>query len=169
MTDLNPKIDFEVTDFNNPNILVIIDNSNWGAIKEKRSVIEILRPGYVEPFIDYFNKYKYIANNSIFGATCDDCDDVQPMSDGVYTITIKGSPDAFSKTKYFFKTSTIDLEIAEMYVKKGINDKAFKSKIQKVEYLLTFASSHVKVGDLNTAGVFYNKARKELDKLKNCK
>jgi hypothetical protein len=170
MSELNPKIDFEVLDNGNPNLIIVIDTSNWGAIEDKPSIIEITKPGYSDPIVLYYDKHKTtVLGSSILDASCSTCDDSEGMlPDGVYVITVKGSPDSYYNTKYFLKTSSIELEIAELYITKGVSDIALKNELSKIDYFLTIAKSFVKKGDFNSAGIYYDKAKNEINRISNC-
>lgn len=170
-------IDFHVTDNNDPRVLNVIDASYWRHIENKPSIIEITLPGDNEPIVHYFTKKQVnLFNSSNLNLNCPDgCEDVQliDLPDGIYIITLKGSPDTFFKTRKFLKTSKFQLELDQIYINMGLecekeNIEAI-DKVNKINLLLAATEAHVRHDNICKANETFTIATDMLEDLKNCK
>lgn len=170
---LKPNIDFHI--HSDPYWLRVADYSIWSLIEDKPSIIEITLPGYSTKVIEYFDKYKTNGFNSLtLKINCDgDCGDTEKVTlpDGIYEITVKGSPDKFNKTYHYLKTDMLQLDldkvIIEAFEEGCIND--ISNKLTEIELLLEGARSYIRYDNLQIAGNMYQKASGLVEKLKDCK
>lgn len=168
------RINFQIYDSKDPNEIIIIDTSDWGPILDKPSIIEIIVPGDDEPMTHYYDKNSInILNSHNLGLSCLECgdDELAPLPDGVYQITVKGSPDNFKESRLYLKTtgiqSEIDSKILEDYSDcDNCNDDV--SKYIKYNDLIEVARAFVRKGFLCEAQEIIEKISKLINK-KNCK
>lgn len=164
------RVDFIVT--STPYILSVSDTSKWGPIANKATIIEIVRPGYTEPSTFYFEQGKNnIYNSNLLGANCQDCGDLVTMTDGIYKITVKGSPDSQFKEDYYLKTDLFEMELDKLLVYNLENDnytESFKFQFSRVEFLLKSAEAHMRCDNVRKASDLFQLAESELEDLKNC-
>ena len=170
------RVDFDILNTGNPYFLSLFDTSNWGVIEDKPAIIEITKPGEEVPVTFYFDK-KAVNNfnsNKLEEVCLDDCNypDLVLLSDGLYIITLKGSPDKFYKTRMHLKTDSFDLELSKLFTKyfskcESNNDEIFK-KITEIKFLIQGAKSAIRFSNITLANSLWEKAVDRLDKLKNC-
>ena len=175
MKDTN--LDFQVYDSRDPNTFIVLDTSYWGIIQDKPSIIEIITPGETYPAIQYYSKNSVnIFNSENLGLSCSDCDKkYNELPDGVYEITIKGSPDSFNKSRAYLRTTKLQLELDKRYIALSLeceSDKDVCNQINKLDYinlLLRSSEANVRYGNNCVGNELLQKAIKLLDKLKTCK
>lgn len=168
------KIDFTVLPSYDPYTLFIVDNSYWLHIEEKPSIIEIKVPGTSKPVVNYFDKRAINNFNSInLALTCPTCDDLDfsELPDGIYDITLKGSPSTFFKNKKYLRTVRLELELSEQLIKanmgcEGSINKELKNKLTDIYMLIESAKANVFYDNLQTAQNEYKKAEQKLKNLK---
>lgn len=115
----NIHIDFQVYDSNDPKKIIILDTSIWALIEDKPAIIEVISPGEKRPVVHYYTKNGITILNSVnLGLNCGECgDEFFDLPDGVYEITVKGSPDKFNKKRYYLKTTTLLNKIDDALLK----------------------------------------------------
>jgi|TARA_R110000868_G_scaffold74337_2_gene214909 hypothetical protein len=109
------NLDFQVLSAGDPKILVVMDTSVWGAIEDKPSVIDIIVPGSTKTRTYNFVKGKSNVFNSS-NLLISPVGQYKELADGIYRITIKGSPDSNCKQRDFLKTDKIRLLIGDLYL-----------------------------------------------------
>lgn len=167
-------IDFEVIESYDPRVIRILDSSIWQHIENKPSAIDITIPGSKIPVKHYFTKNQFNTFNSInlnIDCTTSDCGcegtEYSFLPDGVYIITVKGSPSKFFKTKSYLKTSSTRLEIDKLYLKSQLPCEGNKNKtdhIEKMYSLIDMAESLVRLDDTCTAQEILFKVQRMLEK-----
>lgn len=176
MSQIN--IDFQILTNYNPKYLVIVDTSDWQNLLGKPAIIEIITPGFSEPVVHYYDQEKVNVFNSVnLGLNCTNCgikeQDFNDLPDGIYQITVKGSPSNFQKTRHFLKNDSLRLKLDEAFMKINFSckdfDKNLMDKIQKIDFLIKGAEAHVRLGNQCEAQDLMFRAEKEINKLKNCK
>lgn len=176
MSDIN--IDFQVITTFNPKYLIVLDTSDWQLLKGKTTIIEITLPGFSEPVVHYMDQGVVNSFNSFnLGLNCTNCgekeENLNELPDGVYKITVKGSPSHFQETKYFLKNDNIRLKLDNAFMKFNFLcnefDKNLLEKIQNIDFLMKAAESSVRLGHHCEAQELMFRAEKEINKLKNCK
>jgi hypothetical protein len=155
--------------------LNVIDFSNWQLIKDKPSIIEVTLPGYENPVVRYFDKNKNnILNSIILGVSCETCptDEQQTLEDGIYIITVKGSPEKYKKTLKYLKTDLFRMRLNKLYISSDCNcvksDPNIFQKIVEVEFMLKGAEAHLAFDMEKEAGMLFKQAQTLLDDLLAC-
>lgn len=176
MSQIN--IDFQVTSIFNPKYLIVVDTSDWQLIKGKTSIIEITLPGFKDPVTLYYGQNQVNSFNSIqLGLNCQGCEikdeNLHDLPDGIYKITVKGSPSKFQFTRKFLKTDNIRLELDKLFINLGLGcaipNKECLDLIQRIDFFLKSAESNMREGNECEAQELLFKAEKEINKLKKCK
>lgn len=171
------NIDFQVLDTRDPRIISIMDSSTWGHIVNKPSIIEIVMPGERNPIVHYFMKKQINIFNSInLALNCvSECGEAEllDLPDGIYTITVKGSPDSFSMTRKYLRTTQTQLELDKLFIRLNllcqrgdIND---LKAITDIMLLLKAAEANVRFDNIETAQKLFFKVQDLITDLKNCK
>lgn len=172
------NIEFYVFSEYDPNVLLVGDASNWLHIEDKPAVICITIPGSSKPLeYTYLKNGVNTFNSHNLGITCfkGDCSDETygEIPDGIYTITVKGSPSTFSKTKYHLKTDRLQQSIDKYLIDLGFrfNEKYNKQRddILKVRVLLMIAEAHIRQEEVADAKRFYDLAKAEMERIESCK
>lgn len=177
--DITGKIivDFQVYDNENPKVIIIDDSSTWKHIENKPSIIEITLPGEETPIITTFAKLKRnIFTSNLLGISCiNECEDPDylDLPDGVYKVTLKGSPDSFNKTRSFLKTSLLELEMKKLFVTSNfecnnISGDFINFKLE-FDLFLKAAKANITFNNTKKAFYLYGKAEELLERMKNCK
>ena len=165
------NIDFQIIPTGNPKTLAVMDTSVWGILENRPSIIEIIPPNKEEPVTHYFEKSKVSIFNSSnlllssIGLYVD-------MPDGLYTITVKGSPDTNCKKRYFLKDDKTKLELYKLYASLGVdNDEKtirLKKDIQKAEMLIRGANALIALGKIKRAVLTLKRAMEFLQNYNRC-
>ena len=173
-TNLNPILDFQIVPTYDPRLIIVYDNSYWASIADKPSIMEVTLPGYTNSVVHYFEKNQVNTFNSInlnMNCPSGDCNEdfeLNNLPDGIYHLKLIGSPDTYNISKYYLKTSSLQLDIDSLYIMKADDEKVF-DKIQKIESIIKYAEAALRKGNINLSSVLYKKAKKEVDRLKeNC-
>lgn len=170
------RLNFQVYESQDPKEFIIIDTSRWEHLSEKTSIIEITLPGESKPVTRYYTKGVNVFNSEMLYLSCDDCgESFEDLPDGIYKITVKGSPDRFNKTKNYLRTTKTRLKLDELYINAA---DCFNSdedsrrriiKINEINFLLNSAEANARNGNNETAQNLFFKAQKVLDKTSKCK
>lgn len=167
----NPNLDFQVVPTYDPRLIVVYDNSSWGMILEKPSIMEVTIPGYSNTVVHYFEKNRVNTFNSVNlrmncpSGDCDENTELIQLPDGIYKFKLIGSPDTYNISKYYLKTSGLQLELDSLYILKA-TDESYFTKIQKIEYTIKYAEAALRLGNIALSSVLYKKAKEEVDNLK---
>ncbi len=170
----NIKLDFEVVGTNNPKNLKIVDESEWGILADRPAIIEIKAPGKEDYATHYLGKNQInVFNSMTLGINCDDPDKkFINLPDGIYDITIKGSPSSYSFNRKYLKTDSIRLNLDKVWARSGIlcdhEDDDLMNKIKEVEFVLVAAESNTRIGNLIEAEELFKKAEKLMWVINNC-
>ena len=155
--------------------LNVIDFSNWQLIKDKPAIIEITLPGFKTPITKYFDKNKNnILNSIILGVDCATCpgDEQVTLNDGIYVITVKGSPENYSKTLKYLKTDLFRMRLNKLYIESDCNcvksDPNIFEKIVEIEFILKGAEAHLAFDMEKESGMLFKQAQTLLDDLLSC-
>lgn len=171
----NIHLDFEVIGSYNPKTLRVADQSEWGILADRPAIIEIKRPGSEEIYTYYLGKNQLNVFNSKTlgvnpGAPLNDFVDIP---DGIYDITIKGSPSSYSANRKYLKTDSMRLNIDKVWARAGVlcedEDDEIIEKIKEVEFVLTVAESSMRLGNFDTVQQLMDKAQHLIDVINDCK
>lgn len=165
-------IDFQFISTGDPKVLLITDTSVWGFIENKTSIIEITPPG-TDKVVTYTflkNKINVFNTSNLFFSPVAVYKD---LPDGVYKITVKGSPDSFCKQRDILKTDKTKLELYRLYTSLGLgSDKVEKNilkTIEEVKFLIDSAEALISVGESSRAADSLKLAVEQLKSFNNCK
>ncbi len=167
----NINIDFEVIRTGNPNTLIICDTSTWAHIKDASAIIEICLP------TNKIITHSHIKEkNSVFNSSnlyLSSTNTYTPLPDGLYTITIKGSPDTFQKKRTYIRTEKLRLETAEIYLSYGRNPNDIPEEVKKlsqdIDFLIDASEAAVRRDEKKQAIAFYKEAQRIFDDYNDCK
>jgi len=163
------NVDFSVSsDIYN---LYITDMSCWGVSQDFPAVIEILVPGFLNPYKQYFNKQDTSYNSIALELNCGtDCDEVE-LPDGIYNVLIKASPSTFFKELNYLKSDQLQMKLDLAYVDALREDcgGCVKKGILEGRFLILASESHVRRGDIKTAAYLFKEAQKIVDRINKCK
>lgn len=178
MADLTQVIiDFHVFSVYDPKTLVVTDNSNWLHIESEPSIIEVTFPGSTKPLVFNFLKNSVNTFNShtlLLTCITGNCNEETyiDLPDGIYTITLKGSPDTFQTTKYHLKTDRLQMKQDDLLTQIGFDyhiDKADERKrIEEVDFLRKVAQAHIRRENVGEAKRFFDLATEQLKRLEEC-
>jgi hypothetical protein len=167
------RIDFDIK--SDIYYLNVIDYSNWGLIEQKPAIIEVTLPGYSTPKVNYFNKHKNnVLTSTMLGLKCDNCpgDEQRTIDDGIYIITVKGSPETYNKTLKYLKTDLFRMRLNKLYIDSGCNcvksDPNMFQRIVEIEFMLKGAEAHLAFDMEKEAGMLFTQAQTLLDDLLAC-
>lgn len=168
----NIKLDFEVVGTNNPKVLRVVDESEWGILVNRPAVIEVKGPDMESAVSYYLGKNQLNIFTSVtLGYTCDKYE-YENLPDGVYEITIKGSPSTYTFTRHYLKTDILRLNIDKVWARTNVLcdyvDDDLIEKIKKVEYIVAVAEANMRLGNIETAEELIEKANKLLYIINNC-
>lgn len=171
------NIDFQIWDSNDPEKIIILDTSLWQHIEDKPSIMEIVIPGDKDPVVLYYSKNSVNILNSLnLGLNCSDCGDTfTDLPDGVYEITVKGSPDKFYKKRYYLKTTTLQNKLDDVLIKHYSDCKNCAensediSKILRYKDLLSVAEAFIRKGHACNAQEIIFHIQSIVKKFNNCR
>ncbi|MAX51403.1 MAG: hypothetical protein CMH22_06375 [Methylophaga sp.] len=160
-------VDFLVIPTNEPKYLVISDASYWGRITDTTTIVEIITPGSSKPVVHYFAQGKQNIFNSINLEVSVDEDVKVDLPDGIYQITLKGSPDTYKKTRSYLKTDKIRLDIYKLYLNLSNDVNNWSEEeldyITRIEMLITKSEVFTIENKFKEANITYNQARMLVD------
>lgn len=169
------NIKFQVLNNNDAKNIVVLDTSEWAHIENKPSIIEISLPGNSDYITRYLSKnaVNYF-NSEDLGISCNGCESEElDLPDGVYTITIKGSPDNFQSTINYLKTDKARFELDSLFLKINFCNKDVDSdlvkQIHKIDLYIRSAEANVRRGNICEAQELFFKAQDDIKKLQKCK
>lgn len=170
------NIDFQILNTLDPRVLLIADVSTWGQIEAKSSIVEVLLPGETTAVVLYYDKGKVnVLNSTNLRLTCtEDCTDVEliDLPDGVYEITVKGSPDTFNKTRKYLRTTLTQLELDKIFIRLnlacGAKDTNILEELTNIEMLLKAAEANTRADNMCEAQELLFLAQEKINKLKSC-
>lgn len=165
------KIDFQLFSSGDPKLLVIVDTSIWNYISNKPAIIEIIVPGEEDPIV-----YNYLKNkNNVFNTSnlyLSPIGVYSDMPDGIYRVTVKGSPDSFCEHKDFLKTDKTRLELYTIYTNLGLDvnklDEEVYRKINDIKLLIESAEAYVSVGKIYEGAKLLKRAMEDIESYNNC-
>lgn len=166
------SIDFNIT--SDLYWIRVADYSLWGVIDEQPSIINVTLPGYSNPIVKYFDKYKTNGFNSlVLEINCkQDCGDVElvTLPDGIYTFEVVGSPSKYSKKRYYLKTDQLQFDMDKIIISAISAKKYFSLEptLVEIDMLIKGAHSNLRYDRIKEASMLYEQARRQIDKLLDC-
>lgn len=167
------NIDFNVIENCNPKYITVADYSDWQHIENKPAIIEITPPGSKKCVTIYFDKHKlnvFDSESLNLSCTNDDCEECElvDLPDGIYTISIKGSPDSFCNTKDYLKLDATRLELDKLLINIDKEDKQSWAKVQEAEMILACAKAQTRFGNACEAQELLFSAQELIETDKDC-
>ena len=165
-------IDFQVLETFDTRYLSVADYSDWGLAFDRKAIIEITVPGFTEPVTHYFDKKSINRFNSrLLGLNYNVATDLD-LPDGIYTITVKASPDTYQKTRTFLKTTQTKLNLDTILINNISScsdiDKTIVDEVLEIEMLIKSAEANVRYGNECEAFELFQKAQKLIDRKLKC-
>lgn len=165
-------LDFQLLSTGDPKFIGLVDNSQWGFIKEKPAILEIIVPGSTVATVLEFAKESFtVLNSKNLVQSCATCG-LTDLQDGIYRFTLKGSPDTFTKSRSYLKTDLLKLEIDKFLIKYSESDEKRKKQMyelfNEINFVLAVAESHTRQDNLTSAQTFLQRAYDLVDNLVNC-
>ena len=173
----NIELDFQIYDSRDPKTIIILDTSEWLHIYRKPSIIEIILPGESKPITHYYTKNAVnILNPVNLNLDCGECfQSEMELPDGIYQITVKGSPDRFNKSKKYIRTTKTQLDLDNLYISLSLecfkDDNDIKNKIKDLNYiqlLLKASEANLRNDNSCVAQDLLFKAQDLIRKYKKC-
>jgi len=168
------NVDFQYYDSGDPKTLILLDTSEWAHIKDKPTIIEITTPGFDKPVVNYFEQGMInVFNSNILELSCGGCDkELIDLPDGIYEVTLKGSPETFKKTRYILRTTKTQLDLDKLFLNlsdtcSGGLDKSKFSSLQEIQMLLKSAEANTRYENICTAQSLLLNAQRKI-KEQNC-
>ena len=170
----NIRLYFQVVGTDNPKTLRVVDESEWGILADRAAIIEVVPPGRQDPSVFYLGKNQVNIFNSL--NLClneeEDKNKFLNLPDGIYDITIKGSPSSYNFNRKYLKTDVIRLDLDKVWARAGIlcdhQDDDLMEKIKEVEFLLTSAEANTRIGNIIEAESLLEKAQRLMEIINNC-
>lgn len=168
----NIHLDFEVISTNNPKTLRVADQSDWGILSDRPAIIEIVPPGG-DKVTYYLGKNQLnVFNSKTLGINPGRGEEFENLKDGIYDITITGSPSSYTFNRKYLKTDIIRLNIDKVWARSTVlcdhEDDDTVEKIKEIEFLLAAAEANMRLGNIDSVMRLYEKAEKLLYVLNNC-
>lgn len=168
----NIHLDFEVISTNNPKTLRVADQSDWGILSDRPAIIEIVPPGG-DKVTYYLGKNQLnVFNSKTLGINPGRGEEFENLKDGIYDITITGSPSSYTFNRKYLKTDIIRLNIDKVWARSTVlcdhEDDDTMEKIKEIEFLLAAAEANMRLGNIDSVMRLYEKAEKLLYVLNNC-
>lgn len=168
-TKKSVRLDFQIISTGDPKYISLVDYSQWGLIEDKPAIIEVTVAGASTPVVLSFTKNSqtiFTTKNLLM--TCNDCS-LSDFPDGIYTFTLKGSPDTFNKTRKFLKTDLLRLQLDKFIISTECNWSAKTYELyNEINFLIAVAEAHTRYDNLSTAQEFLQQAYDKVDRLINC-
>lgn len=177
MANKKIKINFQVLESNNPQLLLVADVSKWEYAENLPAYLFITLPGSSNPLQFSWKKESINSFNSHnFGLSCvTECgeQEYRDLPDGVYTINLKSGYEGIEATKYYLKTDRFENELSKVIIKNGTEydpkDKDFRDDIFQIKWILLTAKAKAYQGDFVYAGRYFEEAKKLLKTYVECK
>jgi len=170
-----PKISFQILNTNDPNTLLVADNSNWNNIENAPATLSIKIPGNknYETFTFPKNKITWY-NSQTLHLSCVECgeDSYEPLPDGIYHFLLEGTPNSYSAEREYLKTDTLRRSINKIWIQNGLEyDPASKllKALMKIEFHLNRAKAFAHEGYYSQAQKSYDEAQKLTKANSGCK
>lgn len=170
------KIDFEVIPTYEIYTLIVADESEWKYLINNESTIGIKVPNSSKEILHSFKKKALnIFNSNLLGVSCvRECEDQEyvPIPDGLYTITLYSSSEFERKTRLYFKTDSLQLEVDKAFIKLGMqydknNDEVIKDLL-KIEFFIDQVHSATRLEEQVVAQRNYEIAQDLMKKYTGC-
>lgn len=165
---MNQKIDIDFHISSTLELLKVSDMSLWALIVDKPAVIEITTPGESKPIKEYFDK-KMVNTFSSISLDISCGENRINLPDGIYKVTLIGSPSKYKKTRYYLKTDNLQNDLDEIYIRSLEEDRTLSREIQDsmtyIEFLVKGAEAYLRRMMKEEASVVFETAMKQVERL----
>jgi hypothetical protein len=161
---------FGVVNTGDPRYLKLDDMSNWSFIEDKPARIEITLPATVAAV--NFNWGKGQVNEfdaKILHGSCHEGATGDYLPDGIYKLTLIGTPETYGYTIYYLKTDNFDLSLDRILLDTDRYSDEFIGIVDELTFLKRAAEAHVKLENMKKADEIISQAWDLIERLKNCK
>ncbi|AGO47591.1 structural protein [Cellulophaga phage phi4:1] len=166
----NIDIDFEILKTDNPEKIIICDTSTWAHIEDKQAIVEITLPTGKMVTHSWGKKENNVFNSSNLYLSA--LGTKAALPDGIYKVTLKGSPDSYMQTKDFIKTDKLQLEVDTLYLSQGedYNDipEDIKHLCNITDFMLRASEAAMRLGEKKKAYQYYTEAKNLMDEYNTC-
>lgn len=170
------NIEFDIHDTMNPFFMSVVDLSSWALLENTPSFIGVILPGYSKTVENFFEKNTVNVLNSFnLDINCvEDCapSEYQVLPDGIYCITVRSECGNHSTVKKFLRTTMLELDLDKIYIdrlkEQDVCSDVKTNDIERIEFLIKAANSHVRYDSINKAGQLYEMAKELTEKAKKC-
>jgi hypothetical protein len=178
MSDIGKiKLNFQVLDSGDPEILLVADYSRWRVIKNMPAYLEIKTPNRDEPIVSVFAKEKTNGFNSLslnLSSHIDCEENTEKLPDGIYNIQLKAGKDGERVLeKNYLKKDNFQNDLDEVWIKLDLEYSIFNTEIMNkllvIEGLLRAASANARKGLIPQAKDAFKLATTRLKAYKECK
>jgi hypothetical protein len=164
------KVQFGVLGTGDPRYLKLDDMSSWSYIADKPAIVEITLPAYESPLtFDWTKNAVNEFNSTNLLAKCTDCTEDTYLPDGIYEITLKGSPSTYFYTLKYLKTDTVELKLDAAILAHEEYSTTFKTKVVEAIFLLRAARANVKFDNTARADSLMTQLLRLVKEIENCK
>lgn len=174
----NISIDFTIDSAGlNPQLIRVIDNSEWFFAEDKQSTIFIYPPGSSRAITHIFAKNKVNTYNSVnLQLSClTECGEqtYSDLNDGVWKVCVKSAYEGLEKTRYYLKTDRYQVELAKEWINTGLDytdtkDARYDALSDSKKHLTT-AEAYMLDGDFTKANREFQEAQKKFNNIRKCK
>ncbi len=169
------RLSCQIVDTHDPKVLMVMDESEWGLLEDRKAIIEIITPGRKEPSVFFLGKNQVNVFTSLtLGLNCHENGGLEylDLPDGIYDITLKGSPSYYSFNRKFLKTDILRRRMDRLWIKTNVlcehEDKGLLDKIKELEYLMAVTEANVRLGNIKEAHDIIDRINDLLDMANNC-
>jgi len=165
---MDPVIDFQVIETNDPKRLIVHDFSDWVDSVTYVTTIEITLPGQTDPVNITYGQNLYNAYDSINLLSETVRTD---LPDGIYTLNVIGIENStFNLEKKYLKTDVTEISISKLYLQEYNKCTACDpvKVLRELRYCLEAAKELIKIGELEKAQATFNRVISEVDRQLNC-
>lgn len=171
------NLSFQVINTYDPKTLQVADMSDWGMLEDRKAIIEIVVPGFKEPVVFYLAKNMINTFTSpTLGLNCNpqgSCGvEYLDLPDGIYDITIKGSPSKYHFNRKYLKTDILRKDLDALWIRASVlcdnRDDELMEKIKEIEYCLSSAEANTRLCNIREAHALLDKAQHIIEIANNC-
>lgn len=171
------NLSFQVINTYDPKTLQVADMSDWGMLEDRKAIIEIVVPGFKEPAVFYLAKNMINTFTSpTLGLNCTpqgSCGvNYLDLPDGIYDITIKGSPSKYQFNRKYLKTDILRKDLDALWIRASVlcdnRDDELMEKIKEIEYCLSSAEANTRLCNIREAHALLDKAQHIIEIANNC-
>lgn len=164
----NINIDFQIIRTGDPNIMILCDTSQWAHIKDSPATMEITLPSEKVIVHHIAKNQNNVLNTS--NLYISPYGKFYTLPDGIYKITVKGSPDDYSKTRYVIRDEKLQLDVDKLFLNNfDKKDEKINSVIDDVNKMMEGSRAAMRRGEKALAVKYYKEAKSIFENYEQCK